>query len=172
MARVPPAAVTMLFAVLTLFTPALQSMPDDPDTLREVTVGTWFSVLAPPGSHVEMTKGVDSGTGRIVTPRFTLTFDYGLYGDPLDADTADTNYHATEAQIDGHSARIMSAFAPHRSADHPYFSGVHFPDLGRTGRGPLTLTVTSNLKTGDDLALAEKIYRSIRIKVSVTKATP
>ncbi len=145
--------------------PAVSAMTNKvPADWIVLDVGGKFELKAPPGSAHVPGRGIDSMVGRIKTPAFMLAFDYGAYSDPLKAESAYQKYQAREVQIGGKAARIVTALAPGRSADRPYFIGVHFPNLKQSVIGPIRLTMTAWVKAPKDYDAIEAVFASISFK--------
>jgi hypothetical protein len=65
-----------------------------------------FSVYAPPGSYHHPEQGIDSFVGDIVTPRFSMVFDFGLYSSHLDHMATQPGHVETPFDADGHPATM------------------------------------------------------------------
>jgi hypothetical protein len=144
---------------------ALQAMASKvPGDWMTIEVAEKFTLKAPPGSAHVPGRGIDSLIGKIRTPGFTLDFDYGAYSDSLKTQAAYQQYSVREMQIDGKAARIVTAFAPGKSADRPYFIGVHFPNLGRSVIGPIRLTMTAWVKAPKEFEAIEALFGTITFK--------
>jgi hypothetical protein len=134
-----------------------------PSGWMEIRVGTLFTLMAPPGTVWHPAKGKDSAAGTVDAPGFSLSYDYGLYANPLDNSEGDRNYAAQDAVFDGHKARIVTADAPRLSAERPYFIGVHFPELKKSAVGSVSLTVQTSVAKKSDYEMVSKIFGSMRI---------
>jgi hypothetical protein len=120
-----------------------------------------FSVILPPGWAYEPRQGIDSFVGAYVGDGVELTFDYGIYSDPLNyEDNASYNVH--EETIGGLTAKIVMP----TSADG--ITGVHFADVGKFAfpgdniAFDVRLTVAGNGLTQEQQQIALQIFRSIR----------
>jgi hypothetical protein len=127
----------------------------------EVSAGREFDLRAPAGTEFRPLKGIDSFVGSFAAPDFELSFDYGLYSNPLNDMSGDDAYKTQDVLVDGKTAYIVTAYAPRLSADRPYFIGIHFPKIKMTNMGPTKLTVFGLLETADDYTVVEKIFRTI-----------
>ena len=120
-----------------------------------------FSVLLPPGWVYEPQQGIDSFVGAYVGDGVELTFDYGIYSDPLNYDD-DAAYDVHEETIGGLTAKIVVP----ESGDG--ITGVHFADVGKFAfpgdniAFDVRLTITANDLTPEQQEIALQIFRSIR----------
>ena len=152
------------FALFAVQAGAASSLLRVPADWIEVSAGSTFSLMAPAGTKYRPAKGIDSMIGTFVTPGFEMSFDYGGYSDPLNAEAGDKGYTARDLPINGKVAKLVTAYSPQRSPDRPYFIGVHFSDLEKSAIGSIKLTISSNLKNKNDYATLETIFRTIRFK--------
>ena len=137
---------------------------DVPADWVEVSAGTLFSVKAPPGTVFKPGQGKDSVIGAFEGPGFLLSFDYGVYSDPLDRDSRDQGYQARDTRVNGKAAKIVTAYARLRSPVRPYFIGIHFPDVEKSSLGSIKLTVSGSLEKKEDYSIVEKILATIRFQ--------
>lgn len=130
----------------------------------KVSAGREFDLMAPAGTEFHPSEGIDSFVGSFEAPDFKLSFDYGLYSNPLKDMSGDAKYETRIVLINGKAANVVTAYAPRFSIDHPYFIGIHFPEIKTTVVGPTKLTVFSLLETADYYTVVEKIFRTIQFK--------
>ena len=120
-----------------------------------------FSVLLPPGWAYEPRQGIDSFVGAFVGDGVELSFDYGIYSDPLNFDEG-ALYAVHEETIGGVTAKIV------RSRDASGTTGVHFADIekfvfpGDIIPFDVRLTITGQDLTPDEQEIAMQIFRSVR----------
>jgi len=130
----------------------------------KVSAGREFDLMAPAGTEFHPSEGTDSFVGNFEAPDFKLSFDYGLYSNPLTEMSGDAEYKTRNVQINGKAAYIVTAYAPRFSTDRPYFIGIHFPKVKMTIVGPKKLTVFGFFETADDYTVVDKIFRTIRFR--------
>jgi hypothetical protein len=120
-----------------------------------------FSVLLPPGWAYEPLQGIDSSVGRYYGNGAALTFDYGIYSDPLMYED-DAVYEVHEETIGGVTAKVV------RAKGSRGFTGVHFADVGTSPfpgdsiGSDTRLTITGQDLTPAEQAVALQIFRSVR----------
>ena len=130
----------------------------------KVAAGTQFEFMAPAGSEYRPGNGIDSIAGTIATPDFTLWFDYGRHSNPLNKLRRYADLQSQNIEVDGRSALIVTAGSPHFATARPNFVGIHFPSVEKDSRGAIKLTVTGRLRRQDNVALALRIFRTIRFR--------
>ncbi len=140
------------------------SLSSVPAEWVEVDAGSAFSLTAPPGTRFSPGDGKDSFIGSFEAAGLRLSFDYGLYSNPLVSDGSGKNYTARNVDIDGKKAKIVTNYIPHRSTKRPYFIGVYFQDVGKSSIGTIKLTVHTSVERKEDYDIVEKIFGTIRFK--------
>jgi hypothetical protein len=128
-----------------------------------IAAGSFLTLKAPQGTRFEARSGADSFLGVFVGPGFALQLDYGAYSDPLTDQSRFTAYSAQSIHIDGKPATIVRATPAGHSADLGRFIGLHFPELGRTGRGSLSLTITAVVSDSRQEELVLRMFDSIQL---------
>jgi len=154
--------VSILFLMMSGSVIAESSSSEVPADWIKVAAGHEFNLMAPAGTEFHPSEGIDSFVGDFEAPDFKLSFDFGQYSNSLKDISGDARYEIRDILIDGKAANIVTAYAPRFSTDHPYFIGIHFPEVKTTGRGPTKLTVFGLLETADDYTVIEKIFGTIR----------
>ena len=149
------------FSTPVFATPRTSEMP--PGWVK-VTVGTQFEFMAPAGSEYRPGTGNASISGTIVTPDFTLWFNYGRFSNPLNNMRRYADRQSQNIEVDGRSAFIVIGGLPHFATARPNFVGIHFPSVAKNSRGAIKLTVTGRLRSQDNVALALRIFRTIRFR--------
>jgi hypothetical protein len=134
----------------------------NPDDWIEVSADGKFSVSAPRGTTFARSAGIDSFTGVFNAPGFAVHVDFGAHSDPLEPDRNRAQFFARPIQVDGKSAKLVTARS--RTGPRPYFIGMHVPNVRRSAVGAVGLTLTSDLARAQDYALVEAVYRSVRFK--------
>jgi len=120
-----------------------------------------FSVLLPPGWAYEPRQGIDSFVGAYVGDGVELTFDYGIYSDPLSFE-GDPSYDVHEETIGGVTAKIV------RAKGASGITGVHFARIekfafpGDNIAFDVRLTIVGRDLTPEQLEIAMQVFRSIR----------
>jgi hypothetical protein len=96
-----PVAVTLRDLVET---PPVMPPVTAPKGWTKLDAGGKFTIYAPPGSYYHPQQDIDSFVGEIVTPDFTLAFDYGLYSNDLRGMASDIGYREQKFTSSGHPA--------------------------------------------------------------------
>jgi hypothetical protein len=109
--------------------------------------GKAFFFRAPPDLIEKRVKGKDSFVGKYDNPALELSFDYGMYSDPLESEGY-RDWKFRNTTIDGRRAKI--GWSEDRMA-------VHFPKV----EGDNRLSMFANLKQPQAKEIAEIIFRSI-----------
>lgn len=87
-----------------------------------VTAGP-FSILAPPGWHLNQLPGVDSYVGEFVGNGLTLRFDFGRYSNDL-RDEKESAYIVVRKSIADFRAKVVSPRTPGHGITAVYFPNV------------------------------------------------
>ncbi len=129
-----------------------------------VSADSILTLKAPPGTRFRKERDTDGFVGTFVGPGFVLQLAYGAHSNPLADPRPYVAYVAQPAQIDGKPATIVSATVADPAADRRYFIGLHVPELGRSGRGALSLTISGTAATPGEEGLMLRIFETIRLK--------
>jgi hypothetical protein len=128
-----------------------------------------FMFLAPTSLVAVTVQGIDSLVGKYTNQTIILSYDFGLYSDPLrrrfDRDKL-PGYEEQNLVIDGKKAVIVAFPGPIREWSHQYTKSVHFTDVG-DGRNKLTVSASG--KTTNDLVTLQRVFESIRIKEQLSQ---
>jgi hypothetical protein len=84
-----------------------------------------FSLYAPPGSYHHPLRGDDSFVGQIVTPHFTLDFDFGLYSNDLREMASAPGHVETRFSAGGRPAAMHTVPNGRGFAVGAYVANVH-----------------------------------------------
>jgi hypothetical protein len=128
-----------------------------------------FTFLAPTSLVQVNVQGIDSLVGRYTNDSIMLSYDYGMYSDPLrrrfEKDKP-PGYEEQNIVIDGKKAVIVAFSGPIREWSHQYTKSIHFADVGD---GHNKLTVSASGKTPDDIVTLQKVFESIKIKEQLSQ---
>lgn len=156
--------VVIFFVLVSAMAFSITYASEVPPDWIKVSVGSDFDLMAPAGTSFRPGKAIDSNAGEIVTPDFTLSFDYGLYSNPLNDMSRYTNHETHDARVDGKPALIVTANTPRFPTDRPYFIGIHFPKVKTSILGAVKLTIEGQLDVEDRYTTVERMFRTIRFK--------
>ena len=115
-----------------------------------------FSLLMPESMVEVQVRPIDSYVREFNNGSLELSFDWGMYSDPLD------EYRGTRSEwteIDGRRARLVEWT---QDDGRRCLSAVHFPHPAANPE--VTLSVFLSAATPVDRELADRIFRSIRFK--------
>jgi len=161
--------LALLFLVMLsygLLSAAYASPGVVPGNWKTIDAERFFSFSLPMDMEMREVQGKDSYVGKYQSDSIHLSFDYGLYSDPLRYSSM-PEYQETLTEIDGKSAKIVSFHRVEEAEGMAYAAAVNFSDVSssETGFTGLRLTVWINCKGRDDLEVAEMIFRSIRFPI-------
>jgi len=120
-----------------------------------------FVFYAPLDLKAVPVHGLDSFIGDYKGDSITLSFDYGLYSDPLETAHGGSGYTSHRERIGGQMAKIASFYLPNSDPQFDFAIGVHFPKAAGKEIG---LTVFATCKSTNDYETARTIFRTIRFK--------
>lgn len=113
-----------------------------------------FTLSLPQGWKFNKLQGIDSYVGEFEGNGMKLSFDYGIYSNPL-ADENDPEYNVTYENIDGQKGKIVMAKKPGQGT-----SGVYFERLVKDNK----LNLYGENLTIPQKELALEIIRSIKFQ--------
>lgn len=120
-----------------------------------------FSICLPAVWQPVPGQAVDSKAGRFASGDAQLSYDHGLYSDPLNPPEGALDYQVQPRTIDGRAARRVSFRLP-GPGGLVQVIGLHVPEAGRSSMGPLRLTVLLRSRQPALLHKADEILGSIR----------
>jgi hypothetical protein len=126
-----------------------------------LSIGSLLTLAAPPGTRFEPGRGADSLVGTLVGPNFKLQLDYGVYSDPLTDQSRFMTYWAEKILVDNKPATIVHATVASPSTDPARFIGLHVPQLGKSGLGALSLTLSSVVSDSEQQGILDRMFGSI-----------
>lgn len=132
--------------------------PCDPKSGWALADEVTFTMSVPCDLERKDAQGIDSQIGKFESNTLRLTYDYGMYSNPLTS-TPGPNAKVSHETIGGLSATLVTAGTPGGGA-FPLSAGVHIPRAGK--RRGISLTVWVECANLEARATAHKIFRSIR----------
>jgi hypothetical protein len=108
--------------------------------------------------------GIDSQAGVLTADGLRIDYDFGLYSDPLVRRDDMRDYQSTAGTVDGLAARFVRFRLAGATQSLPLCSGVHVPQVRRSGTGILALTVLACADRAERLTDAPAIFESIRFQ--------
>jgi hypothetical protein len=165
LARRPSKVVALLLVILTTAPSSgrATSQSDMPRDWIEVSVDKVLTLRAPPGTAFQPQSGIDSFTGTLRGPDFTLDLDYGPFA-ALSADQSGiADYAVQDTLLDGKQAKIVSGILDAGSPTQSYFIALYVTGLRTaTASRPLGLVITGRLSRPDHQTLIRGIFATIR----------
>lgn len=121
-----------------------------------------FQIRAPSSLH-HTAGGIDSKAGVLSTDGLHISYDFGLYSDPLTRRGDMLDYQSVAGSADGLAGRFVR-FRQAGTAQQPdrICHGVHVPHVRMSGVGALSLTVLACAFSAESLKDTEAIIASIR----------
>ena len=117
-----------------------------------------FIFYLPPNMPKQDTHGIDSYVEEYQNKNMSISFDYGIYSDPLDGYSMEPEYKEIKEVISGREVKIVLFKATNFVSEYTYFAGVHFAAVKEDG-SKLTMIVEFNDEK--DHETAKIIFRSI-----------
>jgi len=108
-----------------------------------------FSFWGPPDLKEENVQGIDSYVGQFVSPKMILTFDYGMYSNPLN----DPKYKREATTVDGKEAFLVQWDGG---------VGLYVPRVTADGRTRLQMSIACDKETAAQGLL---LLKSIKFSV-------
>lgn len=117
-----------------------------------------FSFSVPKDLQEQAIQGIDSYVGEYKSQSMNLSFDFGMWSNPLD-DSSQPQFQQLVTEINNEPAKIVLYTAPQTQTEYNYFAGVHFPsEKNPTGK----LTMSVRCKDSESQKTAVKIFYSIK----------
>lgn len=128
-----------------------------PDNWKYINADNSFGFYVPPDMKKDEVQGIDSYVGKFHNNGLELSFDYGIYSDPLEY-SKEPDYKEVWVKIDGKSAKIVTFHKPSGYKDFSDVAAVHFPQIGKETK----LTMWVYCKSPDEQQVAKTIFSSIQ----------
>jgi len=117
-----------------------------------------FMFNIPQNMQKQDTHGIDSYIEEYRNKSMRVSFDYGIYSDPLDGYSMGPAYKEIKEVISGREAKIVYFKPTSFASEYKYYAGVHFPAVEEDG-SKLTMVVEFNDEK--DWEIAKAIFRSV-----------
>lgn len=122
-----------------------------------------FRMRTPTGLH-HVAGGTDSQAGAWTADGVRISYDYGLYSDPLNRRSAMLDYQSSAGKVDGLDARFVRFRVAESTGPVQTCSGVHVPLVGTSSMGKLSLTMLACAADADRLQPVPAMFESIRFQ--------
>lgn len=122
-----------------------------------------FTVCVPPGWTLVRPRAVDSAAGRFSSGALSVSYDFGLYADPLQLPDGASAKHEDTGTVDGKPARQVRYTLTTAGKPTMHYAGVHLSNLGATSMGPLKLTMRAESSDPARLQEATDAFATIRL---------
>lgn len=117
-----------------------------------------FRFYIPQNMQKQDIHSIDSYVEEYRSKNMKVSFDYGIYSDPLDGYSMELELKEVKEVISDRKAKIVYFKSTSFASEYKYFAGVHFPTVGE-GRNKLTMVVEFNDEKGHETA--QTIFGSI-----------
>ncbi len=104
-----------------------------------VHVGGVLTIQVPPDSVEEPTQPIDSIIGILNGPGYRIVYDYGRFGEPVEANQDRPGFQSQTRQINGRPATQASFVDVEESPERPF---VHLLQVADEGSNTLTLRIS------------------------------
>jgi len=126
----------------------------------EVAAGAMFTVKAPPGTTFERIRTGDAFAGAFHGPGFDLPVEFGYHRDAVKLPDGAKDTAETKLVVDEKPGSITKAATSDTA--HPFFIGLHVPDVEHDAFGPLSLLVTGVVARAEDRTIVERMFQSVK----------
>lgn len=156
-----------LLLLLVLILPGCKSMPQNITKAEASKLTQGWDIINADGKFIfyipqnmqkRDTHGIDSYVEEYRNKNMRVSFDYGLYSDPLDGYSMEPEYREIKEVISGREVKIIYFKPTSFASEYKYYAGVHFPAV-KEGGSKLTMLVEFNDEK--DYEAAKTIFRSI-----------
>ena len=117
-----------------------------------------FIFNIPQNMQKQDTHGIDSYVEEYRNNNMRVSFDYGIYSDPLDGYSMEPEYKEIKEVISGREAKIVYFKPTSFASEYKYYAGVHFPSVEEGG---INLTMEVEFNDEKDWGTAKTIFGSI-----------
>jgi hypothetical protein len=156
-----------LFLLLVLILPGCKSISQnttntEASKLRQgwdrINANDQFIFYLPQNMPKQDTHGIDSHVEEYRNKNMRVSFDYGIYSDPLDGYSMEPEYKEIKEVISGREVKIVYFKPTSFASEYKYFAGVHFPYVEESG---IKLTMIAEFNDEKDWEIAQTIFRWI-----------
>jgi hypothetical protein len=124
-----------------------------------------FSFQLPKDMKEKKVQAIDSYVAQYENDSLRIFLDYGMYSNPLDKLSNESEYIEIKRTIAGLDATEVFFRQTSRTAAHRYFAAIHFPNVGgNRDTGTTKLTMTAEFNKKGDWGAAQTIFESIRLR--------
>jgi hypothetical protein len=116
--------------------------------------------LRAPADWVVIAGGIDSQAGRLQSPGVAISYDFGLYSDPLKPPSGAWDLQVQAGTIDGLPARWVGYKLPAEGTP-PVCLGLHVPQVRPSSMGPIRFTAQACTLDPAQLVLARAIMATL-----------
>src|SRR5262245_12821922 len=133
---------------------------------KRVDADGLFFLSLPEDMKKQNVRGIDSSVGEYRNVRMVVSFDYGIYSNPLESYSGRPEYKESLKNIGGKKAKIVVFSNTRADSKYKYYSAVHFPEVekGRFANMNIRLTLSVEFSEESDNAIAQVIFESISFR--------
>ncbi len=118
--------------------------------------GEGMTFRLPPDLIDQKVQGIDSSVGQYKSDSIILSFDYGMYSDPLTSYSKRPDYQESEIKIDGRVAKKI-IYKDDAVKGFAYVVGLHVSNTTKT-----KLTMMAYCKDKKDIKIVEEIFTTVK----------
>jgi len=147
--------------------PGMQKQSPDPTKpgpgWRRVDADGLFFLSLPADMKKQIVRGIDSSVGEYRNGRVVVSYDYGIYSNPLETFSDKPEYKENLKDIGGKKAKIVFFSNTSAASKYKYYSAVHFPEVekSRFENMNIKLTLSVEFNEESDESIAPAIFESI-----------
>jgi hypothetical protein len=123
-----------------------------------ITAHDKFIFHIPQNMQKQDIQGIDSYVEEYRNTNMRVSFDHGIYSDPLDGYSMEPEYKEIKEVISGREAKIVCFKPTSFASEYKYYAGVHFPAVQEGGS---KLTMVAEFNDEKDWETAKTIFGSI-----------
>ena len=133
---------------------------------KRVDADGLFFLSLPEDMKKQDVRGIDSSVGEYRNGRMVVSFDYGIYSNPLESYSDKPEYKESLKNIGGKKAKIVYFSNTRADSKYKYFSAVHFPEAEKNRFANMNIKLTLDVEFNEesDNAIAQAIFESIAFR--------
>jgi hypothetical protein len=133
---------------------------------KRVDADGLFFLSLPEDMKKQEVRGIDSSVGQYRNGRMMVSFDYGIYSNPLESYSDKPDYKENLKNIGGKKAKIVFFSNTRADSKYKYYSAVHFPEVEKNRFANMNIKLTLDVEFNEesDNAIAQAIFESIAFR--------
>jgi len=133
---------------------------------KRVDADGLFFLSLPEDMKKQNVRGIDSSVGQYRNGRMVVSFDYGIYSNPLESYSDKPDYKENLKNIGGKKAKIVFFSNTRADSKYKYYSAVHFPEVEKNRFANMNIKLTLDVEFNEESnnAIAQAIFESIAFR--------